>query len=211
MGRRKFIAAVLSALVLIMGIVAVGGCGKKEVKEAGEKAGKDGGIYWAKRRKVIEDDVKLQMTLDGESSIWVVKGENWKIEVPDDYAIIVNAQKNNYYFVDLKEDTAISLPLEKAEAYKEMSPKAVLGVYDRLFEGKEINGDVLEGRDPATGEVVRAEFKGPRGAVSSIEVIDTDGSKEFVTLKYLDVGNISDSEFEIPQRVKMKYMEEIAP
>ncbi len=166
--------------------------------------------YEAKLKMLNEMVLKVEVWEDGEKMItWTQKKPNWKAEEPDGTQIVLyKGDEKKLYLVDLTEKTAVVMPAEGAEEFMMMSPLYIAQAFQDLPWTAQTGNTWTVVTEDGT---VEAKFEGPQGLMTQLKVTDVDGTTYTIEFKYLNVGDVADSEFDLPSDISVQELPEMMP
>lgn len=159
--------------------------------------------YEAKLRMLNEMGLKVEVWEDGEKTItWTQKKPNWKAEEPDGTQMVLyKGDEKKLYLVDLTEKTAVVMPAEGAEEFMMMSPLHIAQTFKDLPWTVQ-TGDTWTA--VAEDGTVEAKFEGPQGLMTQLKFTDPDATTYTIEFRYLNVGDVADSEFDLPSDISVQ-------
>jgi hypothetical protein len=145
----------------------------------------------------------VEVYVDGEKEgTWAQKENSWRFEDPKGMSVaIYRGNDRAFFLVDMEEKTALKIEggSEKyQEDYQVFNPSTLIKDY-KEYPFK-LSGEKLMAEVDNVKVVV--SFKGPDELISEIEVYKGSGF-QIIEFKYLKVGDVPESLFEVPPEVKV--------
>jgi len=147
---------------------------------------------------------------DKKVGTWTQKKPNWRYEDPEGKSIIIyNAKENKLYSISPQAKTAVAIPLEQQTQYMAFNPLTITKGFQGFSWG--IGAGNRWEASGLGGVKAAAEFNGPRGLMTLLEVTDSKGVTTTWRFEYEKVGAVEDSQFELPPGVTLQTIPQNIP
>lgn len=164
-----------------------------------------GGDFNSKLDELKKAEMTIEIVQDGKSEgKWSQNGKGswrWQDSTDTTSYVIYNGDKKKMWIVS--GDTAIeSSDTSESAAYESFNPALMMSAFAAMTYAPRTGGteDTWEWQVPGSGKLT-IEFKGPDGLVSKVISEDSTSQTDTTEFIYSDVGNVSDSLFELPSSV----------